>query len=84
MNFYDQSIHTVTGLVKLYFRELPEPLLTFESYDMFIAASGVPEKDARLQMIRKVLGFIPPTKYRLLKLLCCVFFTKFVLNKKKT
>lgn len=34
-------VHAVAGLIKMYFRELPEPLLTFDHYDMFIAADGI-------------------------------------------
>jgi len=30
--------HVAAGLLKLYLRELPEPLLTFDLYDRFIAA----------------------------------------------
>lgn len=30
--------HCVSGLLKSYFRELPEPILTFGLYDRFIAA----------------------------------------------
>lgn len=30
--------HTVAGLLKLYLRELPEPLLTFSLYEPFVAA----------------------------------------------
>lgn len=37
---------------------------------MFIAATGVPEPEARLIMIKKVLSFLPPTNYKLLKRLC--------------
>jgi hypothetical protein len=33
--------HTVAALLKLYFRELPEPLVTFELYDCFIAANSM-------------------------------------------
>jgi hypothetical protein len=36
-----QKEHTISGMVKMYFRELPEPLLTFDHYDMFIAAHGM-------------------------------------------
>jgi hypothetical protein len=36
------DVHNVTSLFKLYFREMPEPLLTFDLYDAFIAASGNP------------------------------------------
>ena len=35
-----EDAHTAAGLLKLYLRELPEPLLTFELYDCFLAAVG--------------------------------------------
>ena len=31
------SPHAVAGLMKLYFRELPEPLLSFQYYEIFVA-----------------------------------------------
>ena len=34
------DVHTVGSLLKLWFRELPEPLLTYELYDCFLAAAG--------------------------------------------
>ncbi len=33
--------HVIASLLKLWFRELPEPLLTYELYDCFIAAAGM-------------------------------------------
>lgn len=33
--------HCVAGLLKLYLRELPEPLCTYDLYDQFIAASSM-------------------------------------------
>ncbi|NXL68880.1 RHG27 protein, partial [Chordeiles acutipennis] len=33
-----EDIHVVTGALKLFFRELPEPLLPFSHFDKFIAA----------------------------------------------
>lgn len=46
MSFKDeQDINAVTGLLKLYFRELRNPLMTHEYYDWFIeAASKVSDK----------------------------------------
>eukprot|EP01027_Heterolobosea_sp_BB2_P017898 GEZU01025305.1.p1 GENE.GEZU01025305.1~~GEZU01025305.1.p1 ORF type:complete len:153 (+),score=15.39 GEZU01025305.1:219-677(+) len=35
------NIHTVTGLVKLYLRELAEPAFTFKTYAPLIAAEGL-------------------------------------------
>jgi len=31
--------HTACSLIKLYFRELPEPLLTFDLYEAFLACN---------------------------------------------
>lgn len=39
----DYPIHTVTGLVKQWLRELPDPLMTFMHYNDFLHAIG--EKD---------------------------------------
>lgn len=36
----DYPIHTVTGLVKQWLRELPEPLMTFNHYNDFLHAVG--------------------------------------------
>jgi len=52
--------HAVAGLLKQYLRELPEPLLTFELYDCFLAAASVPES-MEIEAIRKVLTMLPRT-----------------------
>eukprot|EP00033_Pygsuia_biforma_P004477 GCRY01004911.1.p1 GENE.GCRY01004911.1~~GCRY01004911.1.p1 ORF type:complete len:314 (+),score=49.33 GCRY01004911.1:250-1191(+) len=65
----EDNIHNVTGLLKMYFRELPDPLLTFECYDMFIAANGVNQPAARLDVIKKCLSFLPPTNNTLIEYL---------------
>lgn len=36
----DYPIHTVTGLVKQWLRELPDPLMTFTHYNDFLHAIG--------------------------------------------
>lgn len=36
----DEPIHTVTGLVKQWLRELPDPLMTFTLYNDFLLAVG--------------------------------------------
>lgn len=33
-------IHTITGLVKRWLRELPDPLMTFDLYTDFLHAAG--------------------------------------------
>jgi hypothetical protein len=33
--------HTICGIIKLYIRELPEPLLTFDKFDDFVAVASM-------------------------------------------
>ena len=35
------DIHAITGAMKLYFRELPIPLMTFDSYDICLIAASM-------------------------------------------
>lgn len=50
------DVHAVTGLLKAYLREMPEPIIPFELYGPCIAASGSPE-DVRDVMIGIVASF---------------------------
>nr|XP_024214488.1 GTPase-activating protein CdGAPr isoform X2 [Halyomorpha halys] len=63
-----QDIHSVASLLKMYFRELPNPLCTYQLYDEFVAAvqSSV---DRRIENMRKVVRKLPPPHYRTLKYL---------------
>ena len=42
LTLVDVSCHDVAGLLKLYLRELPEPLVTSKLYDSFFAVSSQP------------------------------------------
>lgn len=39
-DMYMQDIHCVGSLCKLYFRELPNPLLTYQLYDKFAVSNS--------------------------------------------
>jgi len=41
MTEYHSDYHVVAGALKLYIRELPEPLLTYDLYDEFIQCMNV-------------------------------------------
>lgn len=40
MSFDDLPVHVLTSLVKAFFRELSEPLITSELYENFVNISG--------------------------------------------
>ncbi|XP_029002610.1 unconventional myosin-IXb isoform X2 [Betta splendens] len=63
----DYPIHTVTGLVKQWLRELPDPLMTFTRYNDFLHAVELPEKQEQLQAIYKVLEELPSANFNTLE-----------------
>lgn len=68
-----QDIHAVTSLLKMYFRELPNPLCTYQLYDNFVEAiqARADGEDSRLKMIKQTVRKLPPPHYRTLRYLAC-------------
>ncbi|KAI1901210.1 hypothetical protein AGOR_G00031950 [Albula goreensis] len=66
---YLQDIHCISSLCKAYFRELPNPLLTYQLYDKFADAVAVQLEEERLVKIKEVLKDLPPPHYRTLEFL---------------
>lgn len=64
---YLQDIHSISSLLKMYFRELPNPLLTYQLYDKF--ADAVRDDDNKLWKIHDVVQQLPPPHYRTLEYL---------------
>lgn len=68
-DLYLQDIHCVSSLCKAYFRELPNPLLTYQLYDKFAEAVAIQLEEDRLVKIRDVLKELPNPHYRTLEFL---------------
>ncbi|XP_066097410.1 rho GTPase-activating protein 31 [Saccopteryx bilineata] len=66
---YLQDIHCVGSLCKLYFRELPNPLLTYELYEKFTEAVSRCPEEGQLARIQNVIQELPPSHYRTLEYL---------------
>ncbi|XP_063112132.1 rho GTPase-activating protein 32 isoform X2 [Cavia porcellus] len=66
---YVQDIHSVGSLCKLYFRELPNPLLTYQLYEKFSEAVSAATDEERLIKIHDVIQQLPPPHYRTLEFL---------------
>jgi len=60
------NIHDVTGVFKLYFRELPECLLTGALYPSFIVAEQLEEGDGRKSMIQSLIELLPDINKKVL------------------
>ncbi|XP_065183591.1 rho GTPase-activating protein 32-like isoform X3 [Sycon ciliatum] len=56
--------HCVSSLCKLYFRELPNPLLTYDLFDDFCIAVTHPDPDACYMALARCLAKLPPPHLR--------------------
>eukprot|EP00794_Sanderia_malayensis_P003159 gene3159-3628_t len=61
------DINVIAGLLKLYFRSLPIPLITFETYGDFIAASKIEDDMKCKAALHAALMKLPPAHYETLK-----------------
>ncbi|XP_053195608.1 rho GTPase-activating protein 24 [Scomber japonicus] len=66
------DVHTVASLLKLYLRELPEPVIPFHKYEEFLACAKLLGKDDEMGVkeLRKLVEILPPVNYNLLKYIC--------------
>ncbi|KAM8827709.1 rho GTPase-activating protein 24 isoform 2-T2 [Spinachia spinachia] len=66
------DVHTVASLLKLYLRELPEPVVPFHKYDDFLACTKLLGKDDEmgLKELQQLVNNLPPVNINLLKYIC--------------
>ncbi|XP_013855652.1 rho GTPase-activating protein 15 [Austrofundulus limnaeus] len=64
-----EEIHVITGALKLFFRELPEPLFPFSSFEKFIAAIQVPDYSLRVSYMKDLVRTLPLPNYNTMELL---------------
>uniref|UniRef100_A0A8C3SK92 Rho GTPase-activating protein 8 n=1 Tax=Chelydra serpentina TaxID=8475 RepID=A0A8C3SK92_CHESE len=69
VNFDDYGdIHIPAVILKTFLRELPQPLLTFESYDQIL---GITSDSLRVTSCKQVIQGLPEHNYIVLKYLIC-------------
>uniref|UniRef100_A0A8C7YNZ2 Rho GTPase activating protein 22 n=1 Tax=Oryzias sinensis TaxID=183150 RepID=A0A8C7YNZ2_9TELE len=71
---FDSStdVHTVASLLKLYIRELPEPIIPFSKYTQFLSCAQLLNKDKEMGIaeLRKQVKSLPQVNYNLIKYIC--------------
>ncbi|XP_078498829.1 rho GTPase-activating protein 22 isoform X1 [Lissotriton helveticus] len=71
---FDSStdVHTVASLLKLYLRELPEPVIPFTKYEDFLSCAQLLSKDQEegTQELGRQVVSLPHANYNLLKYIC--------------
>lgn len=65
----DVDIHSVTGILKLYLRELPEALFTDEFYPQFFEAFNSPDRDSRTAKLLQLFTQLPSLNHHIIEFL---------------
>ncbi|KAJ0066035.1 hypothetical protein NL108_001263, partial [Boleophthalmus pectinirostris] len=63
------DINIIAGVLKLYLRDLPIPVITFDLYSKFIQSAKMPDSESRLEAIHEALLQLPPAHYETLRYL---------------
>uniref|UniRef100_A0A8P4GBV7 Rho GTPase-activating protein 15 n=1 Tax=Dicentrarchus labrax TaxID=13489 RepID=A0A8P4GBV7_DICLA len=64
-----EDIHVVTGALKMFFRELPEPLFPFRFFQPFVEAIKIKEPTHKVQAMKKLIQELPKPNQDTMKLL---------------
>ncbi|KAM6307936.1 rho GTPase-activating protein 9 [Podargus strigoides] len=63
------DVHVVTGALKLFLRELPEPLVPYRLFDPFIEAVKLPDPQEQVERVAELVHSLPPPNYATLRFL---------------
>ncbi|XP_051530309.1 rho GTPase-activating protein 12-like isoform X2 [Myxocyprinus asiaticus] len=64
-----EDIHVTTGALKMFFRELPEPLFTYASFNDFVDAIKNSDYKQRVQSIKDLIKQLPKPNHETMKVL---------------
>ncbi|XP_069010543.1 rho GTPase-activating protein 15 [Embiotoca jacksoni] len=64
-----EDIHVVTGALKMFFRELPEPLFPFRFFQSFVDVIKIKESEHKVQAVKKLMQQLPKANHDTMKLL---------------
>lgn len=75
LNFQDpdhffHDVNSVTGLLKQFFRDLPDPVLTADNHDGLVAAAKHDDDTQRRDSIHAIINALPDPNYATLRALC--------------
>jgi len=70
------DVHAITNAFKTYFREMPEPLMTYPAYDDLTAIAEDIQQESRIKSLQRVIANMPKANKDVLQWL--VFFLNYV------
>lgn len=67
VDFENYQVHVLAAVLKSFFRDMPEPLLTFEYYDDFLHAASLTEPQDRISTLFAILKKLPKPNFDLME-----------------
>jgi hypothetical protein len=66
--FYQVNFHKTKykGVFKQYFRDLPEPLLTYDLYSEFLTLETLKNNEEKINFLKEIISFLPKVQKILL------------------
>ncbi|XP_069490171.1 rho GTPase-activating protein 27 isoform X3 [Ambystoma mexicanum] len=64
-----EDVHVITGALKLFFRELPEPLFPFSHFDRFISAIKITDPKTQINYMKELVQSLPTPNHETMKAL---------------
>lgn len=80
VDFENYQVHVLAAVLKSFFRDMPEPLLTYESYDDFLHAASLSEPQDRISTLFAILKKLPKPNFDLMERLT-VHMARVALNE---
>ncbi|BFY98087.1 hypothetical protein BsWGS_01126 [Bradybaena similaris] len=66
----DYHVHVLTSVLKLFLRNLPEPLLTFDLFDDFVRTTEIKDEKEMIKSVFEVIKKLPRSSFDLFERLC--------------
>ncbi|KOC69554.1 Unconventional myosin-IXa [Habropoda laboriosa] len=67
VDFENYQVHVLAAVLKSFFRDMPEPLLTFEYYDDFLYAANLTDPRDRISTLFAILKKLPKPNFDLME-----------------
>ncbi|XP_075032509.1 rho GTPase-activating protein 27 isoform X2 [Mixophyes fleayi] len=64
-----EDVHVITGALKLFFRELPEPLFPYSHFDKFIEAIRLSDQNQKIRRLKELVLSLPSSNLETMRLL---------------
>ncbi|GIY84234.1 rho GTPase-activating protein 12 [Caerostris darwini] len=65
----EEDVHVLTGALKMFFREMKEPLFPFNMFDKFLNAIALPDASSKLEALKRLVHKMPEPNHETLRVL---------------